>query len=125
MTVDCCDNAGGRVIFMIGNLRYPTRGGVTIKPTVVERTEGANDDGSIYVTTKAVPAMAEFKLSDRCGLPIANLDKCRVDVSIEMVDMNRRYLFTQASLVGRPEINSETGEISGLKVASSFVTQIG
>lgn len=123
--MECCDNAGGRVVFNVNNRRFATRGGVTIRPTNYERTENANDDGSIYVTTKPMPPTAEFTLSDSCGLNIKDLiENCRVDVTIDLIDMKKRYLFTRASIVGRPEYKTEDGTITGLKVTSSQVREI-
>ena len=122
--MECCDNSGGRVIFRVGDRTWSTRGGITVKPTVVERAAESNDDGSIYTTTKAVPAEAEFTLTDKCDLPIDELiNGCHVDATIELFDMGRRrWLFTDASIVGRPEYNTESGEISGLKIVSANVT---
>lgn len=123
--VDCCDNAGGRVVFNVNNKRYATRGGVTIRPTNYSREANANDDGSIYVTTKPEPAMAEFTLSDHCGMSISDLtDACYVDVTIDLIDMRKRYLFTKATIVGRPEYKTDDGTITGLKVSASLVRQI-
>lgn len=125
MTIQCCDNSGGRVIVTIDGVRYSARSSVTIRPTVIEREAHANQDGTIYVTTKPVPAEAEMSIGDRCGLNLDVLQAaCHIDVTIEIVDMNRTYLFTQATVVGRPEIDSESGEIKNLKVASAFVKQI-
>jgi hypothetical protein len=36
--------------------------------------------------------------------------------------VRRQYLFSKAVIVGRPKINSETGEISGLIITSNIVS---
>lgn len=121
----CCSNAGGRVVFHVNGKRYPTRGGITLRPTTVERQAGANDDGSLYVTTKAVPGEADFKLSDSCGLRIEDLtEACFVDATIDLIDMKKRYLYTQGRIIGRPEFSSESGEITGLKLVSGIIRPI-
>lgn len=98
---------------------------VTIRPIHFSREVGANQDGTIFVKTKAEPGEAEMSLSDKCGLKLDELmDQCWVDVTIRLVDMRKTYLFTQASIVGRPEIDSESGEIKGLKIASARVRMI-
>ncbi len=123
--IDCCDNSGGRVILTIDGDRYSARTTVTIRPTNIERDMGANQDGTPFVTTKPMPAEAEITLSDRCGL---NLDKlinaCHIDGTIQLVDMNKTYLFTRATVIGRPEIDTESGEIKGIKLGSMFARQI-
>lgn len=122
--VECCDNAGGRVILTLNGKRYSTRGGVTIRPTHKSREAGANDDGSLYVTTKAEPAEAEFTMSDSCGLKIGDLvDACWIDATFDLIDMRKKYLFTRASVVGRPEYKTDTGEISGMKIVSAMVRE--
>lgn len=123
--VDCCDNAGGRVVMNIGSKRYSARGSFTIRPTTFSREAGANSDGTIYTTTKAEPAEVEFTLSDKCGLNINDLVKgCHIDATIRLVDMKKTWLFTRASVVGRPEFDTESGEIRGLKLVSANVQNI-
>lgn len=122
----CCSNSGTRCILTVhgpnGSRRIPVRGTLTVKPTTVETEAGANSDGSIYVTTKPVPAEAELKLSDGCGLTLADLLDCHIDATMELIDIKRTYLWTRARVVGRPSIDTESGEISGLKLVSGNVS---
>jgi hypothetical protein len=119
---ECCDNSGGRVRLTIDGTIYSARSAITLRPTNFEREAEANQDGTIYTTTKSVPVEAEFSLSDRCGLSLdALVHACHVDVTIEFIDMNKAYLMTQATVVGRPEIDSESGEVSGFKVVSQTI----
>ncbi|MDX2265446.1 MAG: phage tail tube protein [Hyphomicrobiales bacterium] len=124
--MQCCDNAGGRVELTIDGQRYRPRASITIRPTSFEREAEANADGTIFVTTKPMPAEAEFTLSDQCGLTLETLvNACHIDATITLVDMaNRTYLFSQASVVGRPELDTESGEISGLKIVSQLARQL-
>jgi len=126
MNIPCCDNSGGRVALTFNGPQGPkkvsVRGSVTIRPTTIETEAEANQDGTMYVTTKAVPAEAEITLSDRCGLTLDDILGCSVDATIDLIDMKRTYLYTRSRVVGRPEINTENGEISGLKIASVNVT---
>jgi len=122
MAIDCCDNSGGRVELKIDGKLYRARGSFTIRPTTFSRDVGANSDGSIYVTTKAEPAEVEFTLSDRCGLNVSQLIKgCHIDATIRVIDMKKTWLFSMASVVGRPEYDTESGEIRGLKLVSGNV----
>lgn len=122
----CCNNSGSRVILTVhgsnGSRRIPVRGSLTIMPTTVETEAGSNSDGSLYVTTKPVPATAELKLSDGCGLKLEDLLNCTIDASMELIDIKRTYFWTNSRMVGRPSIDTESGEISGLKLASGNVT---
>lgn len=124
--IPCCDNSGGRVALTMntdsGPKKFSLRGSVTIRPTTKETEANANADGTMYVTTKAVPAEAEITLSDKCGMKLEDVLGCTIDATIELIDMRRTYLFTRARLVGRPEIKTEDGEISNLKIASVNVS---
>ncbi len=72
-----------------------------------------------------MPATAKFTLSDRCGLSIQQLIKgCKIDVTFDQIDMRKKWLYTAATIIGRPSINSESGAISGLEVAASQVTEL-
>lgn len=83
MTIPCCDNSGGRVALKIDGVIYSARSSVTIKPTNIEREAKANHDGTMYTTTKAVPAEADITLGDRCGLDLNVLvAACRIDATI-------------------------------------------
>lgn len=120
--MECCDNSGGRAVITVDGVRYSARSAVTIRPTVTEREAGANQDNTIFTNTKPVPAEVELTLSDRCGLDLDTLMAgCHIDVTIDLIDMKRTYLFTRASVVGRPEIDSESGEISGVMFVSAAV----
>lgn len=120
--VDCCYAAGGRVRITANGQAWSARSSVTVEPINFERKVESNQDGSIYVTTKPMPATAEITLSDSCDMVIDDIMGCPLDVTIELVDVRRRYLFTKAVVVGRPKINTETGEISGLTVTSNIVS---
>lgn len=120
--MDCCYAAGGRVVITANGQRWSARSSVTVEPINYERSVNSNQDGTIYVTTKPMPATAELTLSDSCGLKIEDIMGCPLDVTIELVDVRRRYLFTKAVVVGRPKIDTETGAISGLIVTSNTAT---
>lgn len=125
MALECCDSSGGRVELRIDGIIYSSRAGITLRPTTKEVDSGSNDDGSIYTTTKPVAAEAEFTLGDKCGLELENLvEGCYVDATITFIDMKKTYLMTRASVVGRPEISSDSGEISGLKLVSRTCRRI-
>lgn len=121
--VDCCYAAGGRVRITANGKNWAARTSVTVEPTNFERRVAANQDGSIYTTTMPVPATAEIVLSDSCDMSLDDIMSCPLDVTIELVDVRRKYLFTKAVVVGRPKIDTETGAISGLTITSGNVSQ--
>ncbi len=120
--MDCCYAAGGRVRITANGTTWSARSSVTVEPINFERAVASNQDGTIFVTTKPVPATAEIVLSDSCGMKIEEIMGCPIDVTIELVDVRRRYLFTKAVVVGRPKIDTETGAISGLTITANVVT---
>lgn len=119
--VDCCYASGGRVRVTANGQTWSTRGAVTIMPIPFERKVESNNDGTIYTTTKAVPVEAEIQFSDFCGMDLNTLMTCPLDVTIELIDLNRQYLFSKCVVVGRPKINTETGDITGMTIAGAAV----
>lgn len=117
--MDCCYAAGGRVAITANGKKWSARTSVTVEPINFERSVNSNQDGTIYVTTKPMPATAEIVLSDSCGMQIEDIMGCPIDVTIDLTDVRRRYLFTKAVVVGRPKIDTETGAISGLTITSN------
>jgi hypothetical protein len=121
--VDCCYAAGGRVRITANGKNWSARTSVTVEPINFERKVEANQDGTIYTTTRPMPATAEIVLSDSCDMNLDEIMACPLDVTIELVDVRRRYMFTKAVVVGRPKIDTETGAISGLTITSGNVSQ--
>ena len=118
--MDCCDNSGSRVYFSVNGVPYALRANITVRPARKSTEAMANADGSMYVTTKAELAEMDITLSDSCNLDMTDLTECWLDVTAELIDMRRTYIFSRSRIVGRPEIRTETGEISGFKVASAY-----
>jgi hypothetical protein len=121
--MDCCYAAGGLVRITANGQLWSARSSVTVEPINFERSAASNQDGTIYTTTKPVPATAEIVLSDSCDMKIADIMACPLDVTIELTQVRRRYMFTKAVVVGRPKIDTETGAISGLTITSGNVTE--
>lgn len=117
---NCCYAAGGRVSLKINGKPYDVRASVSINVWGFERTAENNQNGSMYVTTKSKPYTAELTFSDGCDVDLEDLKNCSLDVTIELTDLRRTHYFTKAIVVGSPSINTETGEISGLQIASMF-----
>ena len=121
--ITCCNASGGRVAITANGKQWSARSSITISPINFERSAGANQDGSLYTTYKPMPAEADITLSDQCGLVVADIMSCPLDVTIDLIDVRRRYWFTGAVVVGRPQINTESGEIRNLKIVSNQVTE--
>ena len=124
MTI-CCNSAGGtRRLTLEGDV-IPVRGSVTIMPTRFESTEGANLDGSVFVTHKPMPSTVEMTISDACGFSMSDLhSKQCTDATVELDAVGRTYILVEASIVDRPSLNPETGEISGIKMVCSEVREL-
>ena len=118
---DCCYASGGRASVTINGIRVSPRT-VTITPLMYERTVASNQDGTIYTTTKPMPAECDLTLSDSCGMVMEDLMGCPVDVTVDLWDVRRRYLFTTGVVVGRPSLDTLTGDIRGLKISANNVT---
>lgn len=119
---ECCSASGGRVKVAINGVVLPVRS-VSIIPMGMDRSAQANQDGSIYTIVKPIPPEINMKLSDGCGLDLSMLYLCEVNVTVELIDVRRVYLMTRGKIVGKFELNTETGEISGVKIVG-HITQM-
>jgi hypothetical protein len=117
--------AGGRISVNIGGKRFAPRGKASIKPAQLSHEVNVNHDGSVSRSTKPMAATADltfdrgangFKWDKGFMLPF-------VDVTIAETDVGVMHVFTGATIVGEPEIDTETGEVTGLSIATDQYTQ--
>jgi len=138
--IDCADVViGGRVSFAIqngpsGRAVFSTMGNARINPATSERTAGMTANGKLWVTVAPRPARATVTFAnnksndgaDFWGMlalvkngtgpqPAAN---CLLDVEIAETDRGVIHIFKGASIVGFPELDTNSGEITGLEVVS-------
>jgi hypothetical protein len=118
MANDCCDSFGGRISITVdGERMTPTDGDVTLDPTNIVVTGGANGDGSAFYTSKPKLFGAELAFRNGCGVKWnEKLRKCKIDATIVEEDNSRTHIFTGARFTGEPKLNLSTGEITGVKI---------
>lgn len=113
------DTKGGRYTLDIDGVTYSGRAKATIKPSRVSLTSAANMDGTGYSTVK--PELAEIDLTFDRGLSLA-WDETQIlktmNVTFSEDDFGQTHLLTGARYNGAPSIDSESGEVSGLKLCS-------
>ena len=122
MAANVCCVSGGRVIITANGKKWTARTAAQIDYTDTERTVTANQDGSLAVSFKPMPPKATFSMSNECDFDLANLDNCNFDVTFDLIDARIKFFFTNAIRVGRPKLNTETGEISGIEITSQTCT---
>jgi hypothetical protein len=115
--------AGGRITITLGGARYSPRGKAVIDSSGVANSAVANHDGTVVRTTNAKPVGAELTF-DR-GNASANTARPKwntafmlqfVNVTIAEIDTGVLHTFSNATIVGQPKIDTETGEVSGLSI---------
>lgn len=110
--------AGGRVSVTVNGQSYTARGEISMSPSNVEMEVGANQNGKLYRTVKPVARTAELTF-DRLGLRFDEaLLRNKIVVSFQETDTGFTHLFTEASFVGRPQVNLANGEVSGMSIAA-------
>lgn len=118
------DTKGGRCTIEINGQRYSARANGKVMPSTVELENGVNMDGTGYSTTK--PALAKLELSFDRGSGIAWNDAMilqKINVTWKEDDVGVTHLFSSARWSGRPEIDSATGEVSGLSIETDAYSQ--
>jgi hypothetical protein len=122
--------AGGRITITIGGVRYSPRGKATIKPAQVQHAAMTNHDGTVTRSTVAKPAEADLtfdrgQASNGTARPKWDIAFMLpfYDITIAETDVGALHLFTGASIIGEPSIDTETGEVTGLSIATGVYTQ--
>ncbi|SDR52912.1 phage tail tube protein [Paraburkholderia tuberum] len=114
----------GRFYLTIGGKQISARGAFDIQPLNYEREGEANQDGTIFVSEKAVPAEASGSLSYSRDLNLETLYQiCGVPATIELVNGDT-FVFPAAMVVGTPKLNTEKGEISDFKIISQTCRRV-
>lgn len=117
------NKTGGRISMQIDGVNYSARGEVKIMPSTVSLENGVNRDGSGYSTVKPELARAECTFDPRAGATNENgapliysesLLLASVNATIVELNTGTTHLLTGASFSGKPEIDTSTGEVSGL-----------
>jgi hypothetical protein len=116
----CCDTTlGGEYYLKARGLTYEGIGDLTLLTAPIEKTANATANGGMYTTHKAKLVTAKVTFANRCKADPMKLhsENCPIDVVFVEKSRGIRHLFTQAVIVGNPEINASTGEVSGIEIA--------
>jgi|SRR5580692_2110533 hypothetical protein len=115
---------GGTIYLTVNGQQISPRGAFDIQPLNFERDAESNQDGTMYVTEKSVPATATGSISYTSGLDLQALySLCGVTCTIALVNGDT-FVFSSASVVGTPKLNTEKGEISDFKIASASARKV-
>jgi len=113
-------NTGGRFTVDLNGRRYKGRGKATISPAAATRENGANMDGSMFSNVKPKLVSLELTFDRGVGLTWDEGDMLEdLNVTFVETDAKRTHLFTDAAFSGEPSIDSESGEVSGLKIETA------
>ena len=112
----------GTFSFIVDGRTFSPRGSWTISPTNRELDAEMNLDGTMFNTEKPVPAMAEGSISGYDDVD-ALMGLCDATVHFSFDDGDT-FVFSGASIVGRPAFNMETGETTGVVVKSPRARKI-
>jgi len=120
----CCDTIIGGEIYITatfnsgGATRYEALGETRIQPSAIERTAGASSAGTVWVTEASRPVRALLTFANRCSHNPMRMycERCRVSIDIVEKSRGVTHSLTDCVIVGLPEINLATGEISGIEI---------
>lgn len=121
------NTTGGRYELYIGGRKYSGRGTATLMTAGVSLENGANEDGTAYSTVKAQLCSLDLTFDRGVGLKWdAAMILQAVNATFKETDAKVTHLFTDAAFSGTPSLNTESGEVSGLKIecaASNYSQQ--
>jgi hypothetical protein len=125
--MDCDSQFGGRVSLQIGSMRvHPTEAAVKLKTSQVSVDGKANQDGTAAYTVTPQLVSAEFVFrKPPKGVKWTNLMlSCSVNGTVVEEDNGRTHLFTNSRIVGDPEYDVTTGEISGIMLKGGTYNEV-
>lgn len=111
------NNTGGRYTLEINGRRFSGRAKATAMTAGVSIENGANQDGTGFRTVKAQLVSLDLtfdrgiKLKWDTAMLLENLN-----VTWREDDAKVTHTYTDANWSGTPSLDSETGEVSGLKI---------
>jgi len=123
----CCDVIIGGEIYITAEFKLSAAGGVghyeamgevRIQPSTIERTGGATSAGAVWVTEASRPVRAILTFANRCSNNPMRMfcERCRVHIDIVEKSRGITHSLTDCVIVGFPEINLSTGEVSGIEI---------
>lgn len=119
--------AGGRYTITINGVRYMPRGKAIVDPAGLQHQAVVNHDGTVGRTTMAKAVTAELtfdrgKASNNTQRPKWDADFMApfYDITLAETDANVQHNFSNATIVGEPKIDTETGEVTGLSIACAY-----
>jgi len=113
-------NKGGRFTLDINGAVYSGRAKATISPAAATRENVANQDGTKSSMVK--PKLPSLELTFDRGVGLVWDETMMLqDLNVTFVETDAKltHLFTDASWSGEPSIDTESGEVSGLKIECS------
>jgi hypothetical protein len=117
--------SGGRVSTVIGGVAYSARGNITLDPSNISVSAGVNQDGSVYrnVAPKARTAEISFdRFVDVNGSPLRWDENLMLQVNLGITfveqDTGVTHLLSGGFFTGNPQIDTASGEVSGLGLAA-------
>ena len=113
------DTQGGRLQITIGSTTYSCRGKCQVDPSLVSVDAGVNWDGKGYKTVKPELAAVSLSFDRGKGLPWTQ-DWMLKDENVTIVELDAgvTHYLTAATKVGKPTIDTENGEVSGVSLKS-------
>ena len=110
-------NKGGRFTLDIDGRTYSGRAKATIGPAAATRENGVNMDGTKWSSVKPRLVSLEMTFDRGVGL-VWDEGMMLKDLNVTFVETDSKltHLFTDAAWSGEPMIDSENGEVSGLKI---------
>ena len=113
------DFKGGRIHIKIAGKSFSARAKANIMPARATVDAGVNQDATGFAAVQ--PQLAEIEFSFDRGLGLTweeDMILTRPDVTFKERDVDVTHFLTGARWVGRPTIDSATGEVTGMKMSS-------
>lgn len=123
--------SGGRVSTVINGQAFSARGVITLAVSNITVTGDVNQDGTLYRTVKPKARTAELtfdRFVDANGTPLVWDETLMLLTNIPITfvedDTNTTHLLTGGFFTGDPQMDTSTGEVSGVQLAADSYKSI-
>lgn len=110
---------GGRMRMSIDGQTLVLRGNFKLDDSDLEVTDGTNQDGSVWFSSKPNGYGAEVTLEAQDSVSTNQIMRWRGTAVVVEEDTGVTHTFAQAGFSGKPSTDRETGEISGITLRAA------
>jgi hypothetical protein len=117
---------GGRVTFTFGGQPFTlAEAAVKLSPALYDVSAKANQDGTAAYEAKPELVGADMTFRNAAAIDWTKVNMQTGNATIVEDTNGRTHMFTGTRLIGKPDVDVSTGDVTGLKLAGGTYSKLG